>query len=95
MNGSVIREPSRSLKEQFLRNYPARGLQSPKQKYRPLVIVLAATIFAGLALESTEKIFGRKLCLGPKKTVKRGQPPWVIRKVVFTILICRRHAHSK
>jgi len=41
-------------------------LQSPKQKYRPLVIVLTAMIVAGLPLEIAEKMFGRKLCLSPK-----------------------------
>jgi hypothetical protein len=60
-------------------------LQSPEQKYRPLVIVLAAMIIAGLPLELTEKIFGRELCLSPKQSVKRRQPLWVIRKVVFVI----------
>jgi hypothetical protein len=41
------------------------------------------------------KMFGRKLCLRPKKTLQRRQPLWVIRKVVFAIRICRRHAHTK
>jgi hypothetical protein len=60
-------------------------LQSPEEKYRPLVIVLAAMIIAGLPLEFTEKMFGRKLCLSPKQSVKRRQPLWVIRKVVLVI----------
>jgi hypothetical protein len=64
---------------------PARRLQSPKQKYRPLVIVLAALIVAGLPLEIAEKMFGKKLCLRPKQSVKRRQPLRLIRKVVFVI----------
>jgi hypothetical protein len=60
-------------------------LQSPEQKYRPLVIVLAAMIIAGLPLEFTAKMFGREWCLSPKQSVKRRQPLWVIRKVVFVI----------
>jgi hypothetical protein len=49
-----------------LRNGPALGLQSPKQKYRPLVIVLAAMIVAGLSLEDTEKKFREKVVPEPE-----------------------------
>jgi hypothetical protein len=35
---------------------------------------------AGSPLEVAEKMFGRKLCLSPKQSVKRRQPLWVIRK---------------
>jgi len=41
-------------------------LQSPKQKYRPLVIVLAAMIVAGLPLDIAEKMFGRKFVPEPE-----------------------------
>jgi len=68
-----------------LRNDPACGLQSPEQKYRSLVIVLAVMMVAGLALEATEKMFGRKLGLSPKQNIERRQPLWVIRKVIFVI----------
>jgi len=55
-------------------------LQSPEQKYGPLVIVFGAMIVTGLPLEITKKLFGCKLCLRLKKTVKRMQL-WAIRKV--------------
>jgi hypothetical protein len=61
------------------------NLPSLCSAYLPLVIVLAAMIVAGLSLEDTNKIFGRKLCLSPKQSVKRRQLLWVIRKVVFAI----------
>jgi hypothetical protein len=45
-------------------------LQSPKEKYRLLVIVLAAMIIAGLPLEFTEKMFGRKSPIRRRKSLR-------------------------
>jgi hypothetical protein len=47
-------------------------LQSPEQKYRPLVIVLAAMPVAGSPLKVTENMFRRKLRLSPEQTVKKS-----------------------
>jgi hypothetical protein len=61
-----------------------RALTSKSSGAR-IAIVLAALIVAGLPLEVTEKMFGRKFCLSPKQSVKRRKPLWVIRKVAFVI----------
>jgi hypothetical protein len=60
-------------------------LEAPEQKDRSLEIVLSAMKFARLLLQVSEKPFRSKLRLSPKQIVKRRQPFWVIRKVVFVI----------
>ncbi len=72
-------------KEDQARDDLSGGLESLKQEYRSLKIILVAMKFTRLLLQISKKTFRGKLCLSSEQIVKRRQPFRMIREVAFAI----------